>query len=242
MISSKILQKVASNFQQNRFLIFCLVITFVAVWKCQSKISEPFVSESSMPIYFRSINVESIKRDNEITPKKDTYVSFWNFKPEGDYFPLGTLAIKQKTSATLEDFQKANILKKLVKGGKHPVKLLKIWSNNVYGIWRPVPPEGYVSLGDIVSMTDPTRYDVVCLPESCVEKKNNIVELNMDKDEKNPGSIWRVGIDGFVFGNNSILKPQNRLDEIYTVKYDCLKRKEADPSENNKRLHVVLTK
>lgn len=68
-----------------------------------------------------------------------------------------------------------------------PVDYVKIWNSRGDGdgcvdcqeieatIWRPIPPEGYVALGDVVvqgnSKPDPEEVSLMkCVPESCVSK------------------------------------------------------------------------
>lgn len=61
-----------------------------------------------------------------------------------------------------------------------------------FAIWRPIPPQGYVALGDVIHRSPngdkPNRNIVRCIPEECVEKVRN----SMNKVEytfKTPDTI-----------------------------------------------------
>ena len=55
-----------------------------------------------------------------------------------------------------------------------PVSFKKIWTQvrgGAFNMWRPIAPKGFVSLGDIgtVSAQPPSTDDVVCVAESCLQ-------------------------------------------------------------------------
>ena len=112
-------------------------------------------------------------------------------------------------------------------GTEPPVDFKLIWSTvdnecencippeNSFSIWRPIPPKGFVSLGDLVMPGDnkPDNDSIRCIPEKCVQElpvqDNSSVwnEKGFQKKEK-PGinsktniksytkkvSIWPLGI------------------------------------------------
>ena len=66
---------------------------------------------------------------------------------------------------------------------KSPIRYVKLWtsnvgcdechpSNNVATFWRPIPPPGYVSLGDVATLgtTEPGSDYIKCIPKKCAEE------------------------------------------------------------------------
>ena len=77
---------------------------------------------------------------------------------------------------------------------KPPEDFIKIWTteqsgcegclppNSSFSVWRPIPPKGYVSLGDYIVEGDskPPLDTIRCIPENCVQ------EIKIQNDT----SIW----------------------------------------------------
>ena len=95
-------------------------------------------------------------------------VAFWRPKPPKDFFFLGDIAVSNYDSI---DNKIATIVVKDNKNQKgkplaKPDKFECIWKNSGMSwmgdksCWRPVPPDGYVALGDVYSATyDPPNID-----------------------------------------------------------------------------------
>lgn len=55
-------------------------------------------------------------------------------------------------------------------------------SNTLFSIWRPIPPEGYIVLGDILEReTQPSLSSVKCIPKRCTKEMRN---WDIKKDRK----------------------------------------------------------
>ncbi len=52
-----------------------------------------------------------------------------------------------------------------------------------FAIWRPIPPKGYVCLGDVIHRSPtgekPNRNIIRCIPEVCVERISAQTDLHM---------------------------------------------------------------
>ena len=75
-----------------------------------------------------------------------------------------------------------------------------------FAIWRPIPPEGYVALGDVIHRSPngskPNRNIIRCVPSECVEAVRNSsssITTNTDYTFKTPDSIRDFN------GNTSII-------------------------------------
>lgn len=76
---------------------------------------------------------------------------------------------------------------------KNPVDFIKIYQSlrsvgfdsnmKGYTFWRPLPPKGYVALGDIIDVSPtgekPSLDTIKCIPEDCVEIFNNYDIINV---------------------------------------------------------------
>lgn len=140
------------------------------------------------------------------------------------------------------------VAKQLVSGAlAHPVDFTMIWADSGSGadrdgsFWRPVPPPGYVSLGDVAQTgySKPVLTDFYCVHNSLVVEGKasgggqflwNDRESGADNDfsaffiqPKDPSVAISVG--GFVGmqGHYDDNKPENRPSEAVTGKVWCLK-------------------
>ncbi|MDT0447779.1 Vps62-related protein [Streptomyces hesseae] len=90
---------------------------------------------------------------------------------------------------------------------KPPTRFDLIWrdtgSGGKYGcaVWRPIPPTGYVSLGDVVTAGDPPPAAVVaCVRKTVVDGRSYVREAEIGK------SIWSDQGSGTTFGDVEVWK------------------------------------
>jgi hypothetical protein len=103
--------------------------------------------------------------------KSTNYVCFWRAKQythnQAVFYPVGDLAIGPSSSNNImnRDVYVGSILLGksdgpnrdtiLVSGDvKGPTDYDLIWDNNIFWLWRPIAPVGYISLGDVVTFDD----------------------------------------------------------------------------------------
>ena len=179
--------------------------------KCNSNGAHYF---HKLPLGEPEIN---IYRPNNYVDEAEENLFFKNYKPVGfvcfttqlsnqklsanDILPIGKRydAINQNISAIKTGPKNLTIL---VSGDvKPPIDFTEIVSlkrtegfeknRKKFTIWRPVAPDGYVALGDIVDVgadsVKPDIHSIVCIPETCIkEYKSTVVELfNSNFNNKN---------------------------------------------------------
>jgi hypothetical protein len=192
----------------------------------------------------------------------DRYISFWQRITEGDYFPLGQVAVTTDEPATIADLN-SNMkgLSYLVKGGSFPIDYEKIWDNQnnaekkPLSFWKPIPPKDHIALGDIaVSGFDkPLTSIIKCLPISALYKSKQINKsvwkypLPREKTKSGeeispPGSfsVWDIGEYNFFYVKDSYQRPDNRIDNIYKIDNSMLENQENDPSDDSRIIKVVM--
>lgn len=192
-------------------------------------------------------------------PDSSKYLSFWQRKNKKslDQYSIGQFAMIRKHELDIPSDTKIKntpILNMLVKGGKYPIKYVKLWSSDMIkgtkintdlSIWQPIPPDGYIAMGDIAvpSLSPPPRSKIVCLPKEELTKneqiKHNIIQHKGKEADKM--SIWTVGNYGSFMVSQSEYKPESRLSEIMDISESLLTKREYDPEETYKGLHVTLS-
>ena len=192
----------------------------------------------------------------------DRYISFWQREVEGEYFPLGQVAITTNESATIANLDsKIKGLSYLVKGGSFPIDYEKIWDNKnnaekqPLSLWKPIPPKGHIALGDIVvsGFDKPPTSIIKCLPLSALNQSKQINQslwkypLPRDKTKSGeeispPGSfsIWDIGEYNFFYVKDSYQRPDNRIDNIYKIDKSIIENQEYDPSDDSKIIKVIM--
>ncbi len=119
-----------------------------------------------------------------------------------------------------------------------PQRFKHVWhlarENKVLYAWKPIPPEGYVSLGLVFSSSDsaPDISSVRCVPkEWCVE--TDFIPIKVWDDSGagggKPGSIWVINSFGHVTVCNDYGKPTEHFydlkdSKIYIDSQSLLKR------------------
>lgn len=182
----------------------------------------------------------------------DGYLSFWQRKNKRtqDLYSLGQFAIikKEKLEALPDTvINDIPILNLLVKGGKFPLSYIKIWSSDMlnnkdiqdFSIWQPVPPEGYVAMGDIISpsLSKPSLDEIVCVPINDTEPNEQIKTQIFETDSM---SIWNIGNYMSFMASPSKDKPNVRVKDIVEIKQNVLNRHEPDPNEKYVSLKITM--
>ena len=116
---------------------------------------------------------------------------------------------------------------------KHPTGYKQIYSrkrkegfqanNLAFTVWRPEPPDGYISLGDIISNDpqgkEPDTSLVVCVPESAVERiQQSINVYTIGQDTDNSGNFQAKNDDTDEPDDNLYHFYSNKKDEILDIK------------------------
>jgi hypothetical protein len=189
------------------------------------------------------------------------YISFWQRKPLDGYLPIGQISLMTEVSATIDDLESSEQggLKYLVKGGILPIDFEKIWDNKhltdqtPVSIWKVIPPTDYCFMSDvaIAGFNKPNVNNFMCLPKSAVNTDgviNNVLWQNPRPTEgedanvspPNSVSVWNIGTDGFYLARDSLQKPDNRSDKVFSLKEATINNQENDPLDTGKPLRITL--
>ena len=188
------------------------------------------------------------------------YLSIWQRKNKQtqnltSFGQYATVTNNKIDGLSMEEIKENGVLNMLVKGGKFPIKYIKIWSSDTItngkkpetdmSIWQPIPPNGYSALGDIVvpSLSKPSRDSVICIPNKYLSKngqfKKQVYQNSFSPD--NTISIWKVGNYGAFIANQANNKPIMRADDIKDLTQNLLNKKEYDISEKHSGIQVILS-
>ena len=189
------------------------------------------------------------------------YISFWQRKPLDGYLPIGQISLMTEVSSNIDDLEaiEQGGLKYLVKGGIIPIDFEKIWDNKhltdqtPVSIWKVIPPTDYCFMSDvaIAGFNKPDVNNFMCLPKSAVNTDgviNNVLWQNpRPKEGEDPNvsppnsvSVWNIGTDGFYLARDSLQKPDNRSDKVFSLKEATINNQENDPSDIGKPLLITL--
>jgi hypothetical protein len=139
-------------------------------------------------------------------------------------------------------------------------------SDPVY-VWRPIAPDGYVVMGDIITSTNvkPPKTSLVCIPSDCAKVINTgegyvsyrFLYQNMRPGKENDYifiSFWDTPINTFftnypdfgingkqTFHNNTLLYNIVNQNEHYII-YDTTKQKHIPVTQNVQKLQTLFKK
>jgi len=234
-----------------------IIVSYYYSYKLYEYFENNQQNEINNIVYFiQSIQYQEMEKISEIKliNGNNQYVSFWNRKPNINlgYLPLGSLIIKSQLQINNPQdipFNKNKGIQVLAKNGKSPLDYILIWKSNnsinvpskPFSIWKIIPPDGYVALGDVVieGFDKPNKTEYTCLPKDLVElQENNFPSQEPIHSEKDL-SIWEIGEMGFFIATHLSEKPIERSKEIYKIKDTSLNNIEIDPLENNIKLKVI---
>lgn len=239
------------------FCIFIIVTGLVYYYYTKDN-KEGFQTEKGEKednkVYFnQSIQYHQMEKTSQISNNKE-YISFWNRKPNPElgYLPLSTVVLKKKEEIVnpqdISMIQNMG-LQLLAKNGKNPLDFIMIWKSqgskalpsHPISIWKIIPPEGHVGLGDVVvnGFDKPKKEEFTCLPLELVEKDSSEFTNQEALYQEEGLSIWGIGSYGFFMATHMKDKPLERTEEIYKIKEDALNSLELDPLEKNIKLKII---
>ncbi len=246
------------------FLVFFQKVTHAEGFEVtpsptQSSLTTPSPSTSSSVYMINNFPKQEFVKIWEGLMEDMNYISFWQRKSLNGYFPIGQISLVTEASASIDDIETGSQggLKYLVKGGLHPIDFEKIWDNQhmtdktPVSIWKVIPPTDYCFMSDVAvaGFNKPDINNFMCLPKSAVNTTstiNNVLWQNpkpsngSNVSPPNSVSIWNVGTDGFYLARDSLQKPDNRSDKIFSIKPETINNQEADPSDTGKPLRITL--
>jgi len=115
---------------------------------------------------------------------------FYRPKTEQGYFPIGDTVLGGNEIAKLNTFTVNGNIRTAISFDK--VITLKDKNLGAYTIWKPVSPDGYVVLGDVIAEgTRPPSIDTIgCVPEDCVKEipEKNLIFIGFS----NPSSFTKA--------------------------------------------------
>lgn len=121
------------------------------------------------------------------------------------------------------------------------IKVLYIGGDREGYIWRPIPPDGYIALGDVVNANlynKPSKDIIRCVPIDCVEevsykapefgKMSSMGIWNQNDDWDN--YIWSMKNNKYTMEDNGYhlmrvfkYKPRREVPKFYRIKPSCVK-------------------
>ncbi|HEY6815605.1 MAG TPA: Vps62-related protein [Croceibacterium sp.] len=143
--------------------------------------------------------------------KADRDVALWHPKPDGEFRPLGSLAVDHYSTVNRLSALLANAPGKSALAA--PVGYTRVWDDTGgsaerdVSIWRPVAPEGYVALGDVAvpGYNQPSVKDVWCVRADLTERGafGSPVWDDRGARHRQNVSIWPVKADDRVADGQS---------------------------------------
>ncbi len=276
-----VLELIKKNIKANKTVLIILVFIVISLMYYQFMYmkfnTEGFTNPPSVPtptgspknlfddIYFiNNFPKQNFQKIWEGEMENKRYLSFWQRNDDINYYsPVGQVAIITDIPASINDLEEEvqKGIGFLVKGGKPAADFEKIWENSRHKnqepmtVWKVIPPEGYVALGDIVvkGYNKPDKYMISCLPKEILSNKgviNNFLwksptpvsKTSSGEDISPPNSVsfWSIGEYGFFFAKDSYEMPINRSDKVFTINQDILNNQEEDPNDSETYLKVTL--
>ncbi len=182
-----------------------------------SKVESKYIVKASTSNYYDSLG-------NDSGSGAFNNVSFWRAKQfsfKGNtYYPVGDVAMgptrrndNKYSARTVGVFQvpgstRGPLRSTIIVAGdvKGPVDYQLIWTNSRFWIWRPIPPVGYITMGDIVTFNEnkPNTNDgspIRCVPQDMTIKMQN--NKNIFWSSLGSGMANNVSILGFIPNNGS---------------------------------------
>tara|TARA_Y100000310_G_scaffold306227_1_gene347143 strand:+ start:488 stop:1282 length:795 start_codon:yes stop_codon:yes gene_type:complete len=182
-------------------------------------------------------------------------VVFWKHKSleDEEYYPMGHVITVGDKIINEQKLQDIESIKLLATRGAHPIDYRKIWDSSELNppprtplsIWKPIPPSGYIALGDVAhnDLEEPSINTIMCVPINCLTKssiKKREFKYEPRKEEEHL-SIWNVSNRGFFFANDSVDKPEIREKNAYDISDECLKSsRQLDPNESKKSITLFI--
>jgi hypothetical protein len=271
--------QIVHNWKNHQLTIIFLILLliFLVLFKSVSSKKEGFGSET--PSVNAEIGLKTLQSVFFVNnfPKQDfikiwetktddnSFISFWRREKSNDYYPIGHIVLKTKTTSGINDIKQSENegLKYLIKGGEDASDFEKIWDNknindqDPVSIWKVITPSGYVAMSDVVvkGHDKPATNIIKCLPMEVVmdsEKINdnqwkypppqNQTEDGEDISPPNSVSIWNICDPkfSFFFARDTYQKPFPRSNKIKTINPIILNNQEIDPDDGDKILKVTL--
>ncbi|KAL6788012.1 hypothetical protein J3E68DRAFT_445176 [Trichoderma sp. SZMC 28012] len=133
---------------------------------------------------------------------------FWHPDSQGDLRPLGSVGVSH-----YDDINGRHLVKLIGPGSSSassglpllasPTGYTQLWNGEDSGaskdgaFWRPIPPNGYVALGDVVTagLNPPATSDIWCVRQDIVRQASFDSNSIWDSEEsgaKSDVSIWEV--------------------------------------------------
>ena len=156
----------------------------------------------------------------EIT-SDDGKIGVYSVNSSKGYLSLGDIFVKGEHSKKIE-----TINTMLLKGSvKPPIDFELRWKSSNIHIWKPVSPDGYVTLGVCVTMDDkkPSLSKYCCVPvEQTREIKldNDMFWSNKGSDLANKLSIWQTPTKSYFITNLDYTKPSEFASPVYDFEFD----------------------
>ena len=150
-----------------------------------------------------------------------------NYTPLGQYIKVSDTPIDINNSNIMADILTKKCLNYVSSSPYYPVDYNLIWTSdinkdgNIFSVWRPIPPSGFVAMGDIIvsGITKPAPQMITCIPITMLEHtgiSNGILWHSINDMGKN-GYCWGAGnIDTFMV-SNSYSKDIPELLNVYNL-------------------------
>jgi len=197
----------------------------------------------------QSYNLGKLGNSSSLTGE----LTFWRPYGQSGLRPIGDTVFQGS-----EGSQTQNYLVGV--GGKDPINYKKIVYIQEYDLtfWRPEPPKGYLSLGDLVikGKNKPDKYHSVCINEKCMSETDSkqiryvatypeFTEINEDGNEIKFLSVWMTNLNTFYisysdedYSNNTLWYNLTRGSSEYYDKKD----KKANQDKIDEFVEFLKTK
>lgn len=153
---------------------------------------------------------------------KDGKIGIYQVKPRDNYKSIGNIFVKGDHK---NEVKNRNTI--LLKGAvSEPVGFELVWNTNNIYIWRPVPGDGYVGLGVVVTLTKepPNKHTFCCVAieyTSEVPIDDTMYWSSDGNDPSNPLSIWEVPSKNYYISNVAFTKPSEFGQPVYSINLEA---------------------
>ena len=215
----------------NGCIYFCVILVIILIVVIYFQINNNILDNKE---HFDNYGVyDTIPDMNKLLVKKtlnfkkvfeNKKYSIWEPIPINDYYPLGHyLSLNKNPPKTMGILVKNN-LGKNSKDKPLKYEILSI-TNKEHAIWKAIPHDTFISLGNIYSKNYPSKYKIRCVPKIYCSKsyiKNRQIENKISTNDKGY-ELWDI-YDSHLFICNNLNNKNNIKDlkNVYTLNSNYL--------------------
>ena len=226
----------------NRLIYFCIILVILLLVVIYLQINNNILDNKehfdNYGVYDTIPDIDKLLVKKTLNFKKifeNKKYSVWEPIPINDYYPLGHYISFNKNPPKNMGILVKNNQGKNSKDKPSKYEILSI-TNKETAIWKPVPHDTFISLGNIYSKNYPSKYKIRCVPKKYCQKsyiKNRLIENKISINDKGY-ELWEI-YDSDLFICNNLNNKNNiqYLKNVYTLNTNYL--------DTEKKLYIRTT-